>query len=197
MAEITVEQIKQLREKTGISMMNCKKALQESSGDEQEAIKLLRKKGELRAQERSERTAGEGTVESYIHSNGKIGVLIQLGCETDFVAKNQDFVSLAKDISMHIAAMNPLYISPEDVPNELIEKEVEIWKEQLIKEGKPQNMLDKIIEGKAKKFKEEISLTGQNFVKQPDLTIGKLITDHITKLGENIVIKRFSRFSIN
>ncbi len=197
MAEITVEQIKQLREKTGISMMNCKKALQETSGNEEEAIKLLRKKGELKAQERSERTAGEGTVESYIHSNGKIGVLVQLGCETDFVAKNQDFVSLARDISMHIAAMNPLYINPEDVPNELVEKEIEIWKEQLAKEGKPQNMLDKIIEGKSKKFKEEISLTTQNFVKQPDLTIGKLITDHITKLGENIVVKRFSRFSIN
>ncbi len=196
MPEITLDQIKSLREKTGISTMSCKKSLVECDGDEQKAIELLRKNGELKAQERSEKSTSEGMIVSYVHTNSKIGVLISLGCETDFVARNDDFKNLGRDIAMHVAAMNPLYLSPEDVPPELVEKEVEIWKSELVKEKKPQHIWDKILEGKINKFTNEISLLKQPFVKNPDLTIEKLISEHIAKLGENIQIKRFVRLSI-
>ena len=193
---VSLDQIKELREATGASMMACKKALEEMDGDYQKAVEMLRKKGEAKAAERSERSTGQGIVASYIHGNGRVGVLVQLGCETDFVARNDEFVSLAKDIAMHIAAMNPLNISPDEVSNELLEKEREIWRAQLANEGKKAQMVDKILEGKEKKFREEASLLKQAFVKDPDVTVEQLITGAVTKMGENIKIVRFSRFSL-
>lgn len=193
---ISLDQIKSLREKTGISSTNCKKALEETNGDEEKAIQLLRKKGQLKARERSQRTTSEGAIISYIHTNNKIGVLLELACETDFVARNEEFLNLGKDLVMHIAAMNPLYLLSENVPPELVEKEIEIWKEQLSREGKPEKIWETIIEGKTKKFKEEISLLGQPFVKNPDITVEKHVNQYITKLGENIQVKRFTRYSM-
>ena len=192
---ISLEQIKALRERTGVSMQSCKKALEEANGSEDKAIEILRKKGEAKAVERSERATGQGVVASYIHTNNKIGVLVQLGCETDFVAKNEDFQALGRDIAMHVAAMNPLYLAPTDVQPELVEKEREIWKAQLAKEGKPEKMWDKIMEGKEKKFREEVSLLSQPFVKNPEITIEKLVADALLKLGENIKVMRFTRYS--
>lgn len=192
---ISLDQIKSIREKTGVSMTACKKALEEASGDEEQAIAILRKKGEAKALERGDRTTGEGAVGSYIHSNGKVGVLVQLGCETDFVARSEEFVNFAKDLAMHIAGLSPLYISPDDVPAELIAKEREIWTEQLAKEGKPEAMHAKIMEGKEKKFREEVSLLKQPFVKNDEVTVEKLISDMVLKLGENIRVMRFVRYS--
>lgn len=194
---ISVEQIKALREKTGVSMQSCKNALVEAGGDDSKAVDILRKKGEAKAVERSERTTGQGVVVSYVHTNNKLGVILQLGCETDFVAQNADFQALAKDIAMHIAAMNPMYISPEEVVPELIEKEREIWRSQLSKEGKPEKMWDKIIEGKEKKFREELALLTQPFVKDPELQVGKLISDAMLKIGENVKVMRFTRYAFN
>lgn len=196
MSTVTLDQIKSLREKTGVSMQSCKKALEEANGEEQKAVEILRKKGEAKAVERGERATGQGVIVSYVHTNNKIGVLIQLGCETDFVARNPDFQTLGRDLAMHVAAMNPLFISPSDVTPELIEKEREIWHAQLSKEGKPEKMHEKIMEGKEKKFREEISLMAQQFVKNPDVTIEGLISDAVLKLGENIKLIRFTRYSI-
>ncbi|HLG25966.1 MAG TPA: translation elongation factor Ts [Candidatus Gracilibacteria bacterium] len=193
---VTLDQIKELREATGVSMMACKKALEESNGDPQKAVDILRKKGQAKAIERGEKSVGEGVVASYIHQNGKIGVLVQLGCETDFVAKGDEFQQMARDIAMHVAAMNPLTISPGDVSNELVEKEREIWREQLLQEGKKEAMLDTILAGKEKKFREETSLLTQGFVKNPDATIEQMLADAVIRLGENIRVVRFSRFSI-
>lgn len=191
----TLDQIQSLREKTGVSLQACKKALEESKGDLEKAIEILRKKGEAKAVERAGRETGQGIVASYIHSNAKLGALVQLGCETDFVARGDDFQALAKDIAMHIAASNPLYVSPDDVSPELIEKEREIWKSQLAKEGKPEKMFTQIMQGKEKKFREEISLLTQPFVKNPEMTVEQLMKDAMLKLGENIRVVRFSRFS--
>lgn len=193
---VTVEQIKQLRADTGASMMACKKALEETGGDEDKAIEILRKSGEAKAAKRAERNTGQGVISSYIHSNNKIGVLVHLGCETDFVAKNQDFQNLAKDIAMHVAAVSPMHLSPEEVSADLVEKEKEIWRDQLKNEGKPENIWDKIMEGKEKKFREENALLTQPFVKNPDLTVGALISESINKIGENIKIEKFVRYSI-
>lgn len=193
---ITAEQIKGLREKTGVSMQACKKALEETVGNEAKAIDLLRKKGEAKAVERSERAIGQGSVFSYVHGNGKIGVLVQLGCETDFVARGDSFQTLGRDIAMHVAAMNPLVVNPEEVSHELVEKEREIWKSQLAKEGKPQAMHEKIMLGKEKKFREELALLKQPFVKMPDLMVEKLVSDAVLKLGENIKVVRFVRYSM-
>lgn len=176
-------------------MQSCKKALEEASGDEAKAVEILRKKGEAKAVERNERITGQGIVTSYIHSNDRLGVLLQLACETDFVARGDDFKELARDLSMHVAATNPLYLSPEEVSPELIEKEREIWKSQLAKEGKPEKMFDKILDGKEKKFREEISLLKQPFVKNPEIMVEKLISDAMMKVGENIKILRFTRYS--
>lgn len=193
---VTLDQIKELREMTGVSMMGCKKALEETDGDLQKAVEYLRKKGEMKAAERSVRSTSQGAVASYIHGNAKLGVLVQLGCETDFVAKTDDFKNLAYDIAMHIAAMNPLNLSPDDVPHELLEKEREIWKEQLKNEGKNDKMIDNILTGKEKKFREENSLLKQAFVKNPEMTVEQVLTDAITRMGENIKIVRYSRFSV-
>lgn len=193
--QISLEQIKSLREKTSVSMQSCKKALEEANGDETKAVELLRKKGEAKAVERGERSTGEGAIVSYVHTNNKIGVLMQLGCETDFVGRSDDFRALAADLAMHVAAMNPLYLNPEEVPHELVEKEREIWKSQLAKDGKQEKMWDKIMEGKEKKFREELSLMKQPFVKTPDLLVEKLLSDAVLKLGENIKVVRFTRYS--
>jgi len=193
---VTLEQIKELREATGISTMSCKKALEETKGDYQKALDLLRKKGEVKAGERGQRSTGQGVVASYIHNNSKLGALVHLGCETDFVARTEEFVTLAKDIAMHVAALNPLVISPEEVSHELVEKEREIWREQLKNEGKKDQMIDNILVGKEKKFREETSLLKQQFVKNPDITIERLLTESITKMGENVKVIRFARFSL-
>lgn len=193
---VSLDQIKELREMTGVSMMGCKKALEESEGDLKKAVDILRKKGEMKASERSERSTSQGVISSYIHGNARLGVLLQLGCETDFVAKTDEFKNLAYDISMHVAAMNPMNISPDEVSHELLEKEREIWREQLKNEGKNEKMIDTILVGKEKKFREENALLKQPFVKNPELTIEKVLVDAQTRMGENIKIVRFSRFSV-
>ncbi len=177
-------------------MMGCKKALEENSNDIQKAIEFLRKKGEMKAAERSGRSTSQGVVCSYIHGNAKLGVLVQLGCETDFVAKTDDFKSIAYDIAMHIAAMNPFTISPDEISHELVEKEREIWKAQLKNEGKNDKMIENILPGKEKKFREENALLKQEFVKNSEITVEQLLAEAMTKMGENIKIVRFCRFSV-
>lgn len=193
---MSLEQIKKIREQTGAGMVDVKKALDEAQGDESKAIEILRKNGQAKALKKNSREAKEGIIGSYTHSNNKICAMVKLYCETDFVARNEEFKELAKDIAMHISAMNPKFLSPENVPAEMVEKEKEIWTEQLKSEGKPQEIMDKIMAGKEKKFKEEISLLTQPFVKNPDLTIEALITEKIGKIGENIQLGEFSRFEL-
>ncbi len=188
--------VKKLREETGIGILECKKAVAEANNDFDKATELLRKKGFEKAKARSTRTTKQGIIGSYIHTNGKIGVLVEVGCETDFVAKNEDFQSLVKDISMQIAAMNPKYISKDDIPANVIEKEKEIYHAQLKDSGKPENIIEKIVEGKLKKFYTEICLLNQNFFKEDKKTIEELIIEIIHKTGENIIIKRFIRYQL-
>ena len=196
MTEINAAIVKQLREKTGAGMMDCKKALVEVEGDMEKAVEFLRKKGLATAQKRAGRAMTEGTIQSYIHMTGKLGVLVEVNCETDFVAKNEDFQEFAKNIAMHIAASNPLGIKPEDVPEDIIESEKSIYRAQALEMGKPENILDKIVEGKLKKFYEENCLLNQPFVRDPEISIADLINDLIAKIGENITIKRFMRYQI-
>lgn len=177
-------------------MVDIKKALEESEGNEEKAIDILRKKGKDKALKKSGREAKEGVVSAYIHSNGKLGALVKLYCETDFVARNEEFQALAKDIAMHISAMDPKFINPEDVSEDIVKKEREIWIDQLKAEGKPEEMLEKIMAGKEKKFREEISLITQPFVKNPEVKVGDLIAENIGKIGENIQIGEFSRFEL-
>jgi elongation factor Ts len=196
MAEINAAIVKQLREKTGAGMMDCKKALVEVEGDMEKAVEFLRKKGLATAQKRAGRAMTEGMIQSYIHMTGKLGVLVEVNCETDFVAKNEDFQEFAKNIAMHIAASNPLGIKPEDVPEEILENEKSIYRAQALDMGKPENILDKIVEGKLKKFYQENCLLNQPFVRDPDISIADLMNDLIAKIGENITIKRFVRYQI-
>lgn len=194
--EITATLVKQLREKTGAGMMDCKEALLASEGNFEKAIDYLRKKGLAEAAKRSSKTTKEGTIASYIHMGGKIGVMVEVNCETDFVAKTQEFQAMAKDIAMHIAAANPLYLKPEDVPEAVLEREKEIYRSQAAQEGKPEKIWDRIIEGKLKKFYEDVCLTEQKFVKNPDITIATLVKEMMAKTGENIVVRRFVRFQL-
>ena len=196
MAEISAAMVKQLREKTGAGMMDCKSALREVGGDMEKAIEFLRKKGLATAQKRAGRAMTEGTIQSYIHMNAKLGVLVEVNCETDFVAKNDEFQGFAKNIAMHIAASNPLGIAPEDIAQEIIEKEKEIYRAQALEMGKPENVLDKIVEGKLKKFYQDNCLMNQPYVRDPDITIADLLNELIAKIGENISIKRFVRYQI-
>jgi len=196
MAEISAAMVKQLREKTGAGMMDCKTALSEVGGDMEKAIEFLRKKGLATAQKRAGRAMSEGTIQSYIHMNAKLGVMVEVNCETDFVAKNDDFKSFAKNIAMHIAASNPLGITPEDVPQAVIEKEKEIYRAQALEQGKPANVLDKIVEGKLKKFYQDNCLMNQPYVRNPDISVADLLNELIVKIGENISIKRFVRYQI-
>lgn len=191
---VKADLVRKLRERTGVGMMACKEALNESGGDIEKAIEILRKKGEAKAVKRSGRPANEGIVASYIHHGGKIGVLVEVSCETDFAAKSKDFQELVKDISMHIAASNPLYISREDVPNEVVAKEKEIFKEQV--KGKPAQAVEKVIEGKLEKFYKEACLLEQPFVKNPEVSIKDLLVSSIAKIGENIVVRRFARYQV-
>ncbi len=196
MANITAQMVKELREKTGAGMMACKKALIETNGDMDKAIDKLREMGLASAKKKATREANEGKVTSYIHAGGKIGVLVEVNCETDFVANTDDFTNLCKDIAMQIAASEPLYVAKEDVPQDVIEKEKNIQKEQLRQQGKPENMLDKIAEGKINKYFEEVCLLEQPFIKDSSVKIKNLIEAAIAKLGENIVVRRFARFKI-
>lgn len=196
MAEVTMEQIKKLRERTGLGVMDCKKALIEANGDEEKAIEILRKKGLATAAKKATRVAKEGFIGSYIHSNGKIGVLVEVNSETDFVARNKEFREFAKNIAMQIAASSPFYVSPEDIPQEVLEKEKEIYREQLKDSGKPEHVIERIIEGKLKKYYEEVCLLEQPYVKNPEITVRQYLTEQIAKFGENIVIKRFVRFAV-
>jgi len=196
MANISAAMVKQLREKTGAGMMDCKNALSEVEGDVEKAIELLRKKGLATAQKRAGRTLSEGIIQSYIHMTGKLGVLVEVNCETDFVAKNKDFQEFTKNIAMHIAATNPLGITPEDISQEIIEKEKEIYRAQALDMGKPENVIDKIVEGKLNKFYEESCLLNQPYVRDTDISITDLLNQMIAKIGENISIKRFVRYQI-
>jgi len=192
--EINAKQVKDLREKTGAGMMDCKNALVDAKGDLEQAIVILRKKGLASAQKKATRIAAEGMIGHYIHAGGKLGVLVEVNSETDFAARSDDFQVLVKDIAMHIAAQNPLYVRREDVPAEVLEKEKEIYKDQARSSGKPENIIDKIAEGKLESYYEMACLYDQKFVKDPNITIKELINNAIGKIGENIQVRRFARF---
>jgi elongation factor Ts len=196
MATISAAMVKELREKTGAGIMDCKEALSECNGDISKAVDFLRKKGLATAAKRAGRATTEGIIESYIHMDSKLGVLVEISCETDFVAKNDDFKEFAKNIAMHIAATNPVSIRPEEVPEETIEKEKEIYRAQVLEMGKPEQIVDKIVEGKLKKFFKESCLMNQDYVRDPNITIEDLLNEMVAKIGENITIKRFARFKI-
>jgi elongation factor Ts len=191
---ITPEQVKELRGKTGAGVMDCKKALVEADGDMEKAIILLREKGLAKAAKKQSRSASEGIIESYIHGNGRIGVLVEVNCETDFVARNEEFKNFAKDIAMQVAASNPKYLSREDVPAEVIEKEKEILRAQALNEGKPEKVVEKIVDGRIEKYYEENCLLEQPFIKDPDKKISQFIMEKIAVIGENITVSRFVRF---
>jgi len=194
MTTISATMVKQLREKSGAGMMDCKQALVECDADIDKAIDFLRKKGLATAQKRAGRAMTEGTIQSYIHMGGKLGVLVEVNCETDFVAKNEDFVQFAKNIAMHIAATNPLGVRAEDVPEETIQRERDIYQAQALETGKPENVVTKIVDGKMNKFFKENCLLNQPYVRDPDLAVEDVLNELIAKIGENITIKRFVRF---
>ena len=194
MTTISATMVKQLREKSGAGMMDCKQALVECDADIDKAVDFLRKKGLATAQKRAGRAMTEGTVQSYIHMGGKLGVLVEVNCETDFVAKNEDFIVFAKNIAMHIAATNPLGLRAEDVPEETVQREREIYQAQALETGKPENVITKIVDGKMNKFFKENCLLNQPYVRQPDLTVADVLNELISKIGENITIRRFVRF---
>ncbi|RJP87667.1 MAG: translation elongation factor Ts [Desulfobacteraceae bacterium] len=196
MTTISAAMVKELRERSGAGMMDCKEALVECGGDMEKASDFLRKKGLATAQKRAGRVASDGVIQSYIHMGGKIGVLVEINCETDFVAKTDGFQEFAKNIAMHIAAASPLGVVAEDITQEVIEKEKEIFRAQALEMGKPENMLDKIIEGKMSKFFKESCLMNQPYVRDPNMTITDVLNEMIGKTGEKITINRFARFQI-
>ncbi|CAN7471571.1 translation elongation factor Ts [Paenibacillus sp. LjRoot153] len=193
---VTAAQVKELREKTGAGMLDCKKALEEANGDITKAGELLREKGLSAAANKAGRIATEGAVESYIHAGGKVGVLVEINCETDFVGKTEQFRTFCRDIAMHIAAANPSYVRREEVPTEALEKEKEILRNQALNEGKPEKIIDKMVEGRIGKYYEEFCLMEQSFIKDPDKTIDQLLNEKIAAIGENISIRRFVRFGL-
>lgn len=193
---ITASSVKELRERTGAGMMDCKKALTETNGDIEKAIDYLREKGLAAAAKKAGRIASEGVVESYIHGGGRIGVLVEVNCETDFVAKTDDFKAFVKDIAMHIAAANPQYLNKEEVPESIVNHEREVFKAQALNEGKPEKIIEKMVDGRIEKYYKEICLLEQPFVKDPDKTISTLVTERIAKIGENISIRRFVRYQL-
>jgi len=193
---ITADMVKELRIKTNAGMMECKEALASSNGDFEKAVDYLRKKGMSAATKRSSKAAKDGTIAYYIHMGGKIGVLVELNCETDFVAKTEAFQTLAKDLAMHVAASNPIYVRPEEIPADALDREKEIYKSQLVTEKKPEKIWDKIIDGKLKKYYEEVCLLQQKFIKNTDITIETLVNEMIAKTGENIMVRRFARFQL-
>ena len=193
---ISAQEVKKLRDRTGASMIECKKSLEESSGDVERAMKILQKSGSKIADKKCGRDMSEGYIGSYIHSNGRVGVLTEVSCETDFVAKNKEFQELTHDLAMHIAALNPKYVDESEIDAEIIKSKKEEISEEVKKENKPAEILEKIVEGKVKKCFDEICLMSQPFVKNPEMTIEELVTEKIAKLGENIKVKRFIRFEI-
>ena len=193
---ISASKVKELRDKTNAGMMDCKEALTATDGDFDKAIEYLRKKGLSAATKRSSRAAKEGTIASYIHMEGRIGVMVEVNCETDFVAKTDNFKTMARDIAMHIAATNPKYVNSEEIPEKELNSEREIYKEQALAEGKPEKVLDRIVDGKLKKYYEEVCLLDQKFVKDTDVTVQDLVNNLIASSGENIVVRRFARFQL-
>ncbi|MDR0270050.1 translation elongation factor Ts [Paenibacillus sp.] len=193
---VSASAVKELREKTGAGMLDCKKALEEANGDITKAIEVLREKGLAAAANKAGRVATEGVVQSYIHGGGRIGVLVEINCETDFVGKTDQFKEFARDIAMHIAASNPRYVAREEVPAEEIEKEKEILKAQALNEGKPEKIVEKMVEGRIGKYYEEFCLLEQSFIKDPDKTIATLLKEKISTIGENISIRRFVRYEL-
>ncbi len=194
--KVTAEMVKELREKTNAGMMDCKKALAESDGDFEKAVEYLRLKGLATAQKRAGRATSQGLVHSYIHAGGKLGVLVEVNCETDFVAKNESFVEFVKDIAMQVAASNPVCVSPEELPEDLLNKEREIYRQQALESGKPEKVVDKIVDGKLQKYKTEVCLLEQAFVKDPDKKVKDLLNETIASIGENINIRRFMRYQL-
>ena len=190
---ISVEDVKKLRDQTGAGMMKAKEALEHAEGNFDQAVKYLREKGEVSAAKKSDREARQGVIESYVHS-GRIGVLVEVNCETDFVARTDDFKAFVRDVAMHVAASNPEYLNAEAVPAEVVESEKAIYRKEV--EGKPAEIIEKIVDGKLAKFYEQVCLMNQPFVKDPDVTVGKLTTDLVAKLGENIVIRRYERMEL-
>jgi elongation factor Ts len=194
--DITSKMVKDLRDKTQAGMMDCKRALEKTSGDMEKAVDLLRQKGLAVAAKRAGRATSEGVIETYIHAGGKLGVMVELGCETDFVAKNDDFRLFARDLAMHIAAASPLAITREEVPAEVVAREKEIYVQQALDSGKPEEIVEKMVSGKIDKFLAEVVLLEQKFVKNPDLSIQDLLNELVGKIGENMSIKKFARFQI-
>ncbi|MET0400705.1 MAG: translation elongation factor Ts [Longimicrobiaceae bacterium] len=194
--EISAKAVKELRDRTGAGMMECKNALTEAKGDMEGAIDLLRARGAAKAAKRAEREAKEGSIGSYIHMGGRIGVLVEVGCETDFVARNDAFQQLVRDIAMHVAAANPVALRREDFPAELVERERGVYREQMRESGKPEHIWDKIVDGKLEKFYAEQALLEQPFVKNPDITVGQLVTEVASKTGEKIEVRRFTRYAL-
>ena len=195
--EISAAAVKELRQRTGAGVMDCKKALLECAGNIDKAIDFLRKKGLAKAAKKADRATAEGLIGSYIHAGGKIGVLVEVNCESDFVARTEEFQNLVKEISMHIAAMNPLYIKREDVPAEVIEKEKEILRAEAAASGKPEKVIEKIVEGRMEKFFAENCLLEQGYIRDPEITVKDLISSAIAKLGENITVRRFTRYQLS
>jgi elongation factor Ts len=194
--DISADAVKKLREKTGVGLMDCKEALKQSNGDMEKAMDYLREKGLAKLQKRMGRVASEGSIVSYIHTGGKVGAMVEVNCETDFVANTKEFQEFARDIAMQITASNPLYVKREDVPQDMIEKEKEIYKKQALESGKPEKIVDKIAEGKLGKFYQEICLVEQSYIKNPDITVKELMEELIVKMGEKLLINRFIRFQL-
>lgn len=194
--KITSQMVKELRDKTNAGMMDCKKALVENDGDMEKSIDFLRQKGLAVAAKRADRATSDGIVQTYIHAGGKLGVMVEVGCETDFVAKTDSFIEFAKDVAMHIAAASPVSIKREEVPADLLARETEIYSKQALDSGKPEKIIEKIVAGKLDKFYSEICLMEQKFVKNPDISIQDLLNEIVASLGENISVKRFARFQI-
>jgi len=194
--QITSKMVKDLRDKTAAGMMDCKKALTETDGDVEKAVDLLRQKGLAVAAKRAGRATSEGVIETYIHAGGNLGVMVELGCETDFVAKNDDFRAFGRDIAMHIAAINPIAVSREEIPGDVVAREKEIYVQQALESGKPEAIVEKMVTGKIEKFISEVCLLEQQYVKNPDLTVQDLLNELVGKMGENISIKRFVRFQV-
>ena len=191
---ISAKEVKELREKTGAGIMDCKAALKEADGDMEKAIEILKKKGIAKAAKKASRVASDGLIGSYIHHGGKIGVLVEINCETDFVAKTDDFKNLVNEIAMQIAASNPLYVKREDIPEEVLNKEKEVYRAQALESGKPEKIVDRIVEGKMEKYFKEVCLLEQPYIRDDEKTVKDLINETIAKVGENIVVRRFVRY---
>ncbi|MFH1153420.1 MAG: translation elongation factor Ts [Pseudomonadota bacterium] len=196
MADITAAMVKELRDKTGSGMMDCKRALADTNGDLEKAVDLLRKKGLAKAQKRAGRATSEGVIYSYIHAGSKLGVMVEINCESDFVAKTDGFIEFAKNVAMHVAAANPAGLNPEDIPEEVVSREREIYRAQALEQGKPEAIVDKIVEGQVQKFYKDSCLLSQPYIRDPKKTIADLVTETIATIGENIQIKRFVRFQL-